>query len=316
MSRILLLLFVALSYSQDDIGFGSNEENAEKYEFQAEVASLMDIIINSLYLNKEVFLRELISNASDAMDKIKFLALVNTEKDYGKLEIRISFDAEKKTLSILDTGIGMTKDDLIEKLGTVAKSGTTQFLEAIAKGGSINLIGQFGVGFYSSFLVADKVTVISKHDDDDQWIWMSSAGSQFVVKKDPRGNTLGRGTEVILDLKQDAEEFLTQDQLKNTIKDYSEFINYPIYLYLEKDKYIDVPMTEEEIQKEEEKEAKRKAAEIERKKREQEEKGEETPSETEEKPLEEETPEEPKERTKKEKIQVWEWEQINAQKAI
>ena len=289
MSRILLLLFVALSYSQDDIGFGSNEENAEKYEFQAEVASLMDIIINSLYLNKEVFLRELISNASDAMDKIKFLALVNTEKDYGKLEIRISFDAEKKTLSILDTGIGMTKDDLI---------------------------GQFGVGFYSSFLVADKVTVISKHDDDDQWIWMSSAGSQFVVKKDPRGNTLGRGTEVILDLKQDAEEFLTQDQLKNTIKDYSEFINYPIYLYLEKDKYIDVPMTEEEIQKEEEKEAKRKAAEIERKKREQEEKGEETPSETEEKPLEEETPEEPKERTKKEKIQVWEWEQINAQKAI
>ena len=316
MSRILLLLFVALSYSQDDIGFGSNEENAEKYEFQAEVASLMDIIINSLYLNKEVFLRELISNASDAMDKIKFLALVNTEKDYGKLEIRISFDAEKKTLSILDTGIGMTKDDLIEKLGTVAKSGTTQFLEAIAKGGSINLIGQFGVGFYSSFLVADKVTVISKHDDDDQWIWMSSAGSQFVVKKDPRGNTLGRGTEVILDIKQDAEEFLTQDQLKNTIKDYSEFINYPIYLYLEKDKYIDVPMTEEEIQKEEEKEAKRKAAEIERKKREQEEKGEETPSETEEKPLEEETPEEPKERTKKEKIQVWEWEQINAQKAI
>jgi heat shock protein 90kDa beta len=318
MSKFLLLIFLGLSCSQDDISFQSSEENAEKYEFQAEVASLMDIIINSLYLNKEVFLRELISNASDAMDKIKFLALLNTEKDYGSLEIRISFDSEKKTLSILDKGIGMTREDLIEKLGTVAKSGTSQFLEAIAKGGNINLIGQFGVGFYSSFLVADKVTVVSKHDDDDQWIWVSSAGPQFAVKKDPRGNTLGRGTEVILELKQDAEEFLSQTTLKDTIKDYSEFINYPIYLYSEKDKWVDVPMTEEEIQKEEEKEAKKRKDEEERKAKEREEKGDtDEPKEPEAAQEEsEEKPTEEKARTKKEKTSVWEWEQVNAQKAI
>lgn len=338
MSKILLLIFLVLCASQDDMETRTDEENAEQHEFQAEVASLMDIIINSLYLNKEVFLRELISNASDAMDKIKFLALLNPDKDFGTLEIRISFDEKKKTLSILDKGIGMTKADLIEKLGTVAKSGTTQFLEAIAKGGSINLIGQFGVGFYSSFLVADKVTVISKHDDDeDQWIWISSAGPNFAVKKDPRGNTLGRGTEIILELKQDAEEFLGQEQLKNTIKDYSEFIDYPIYLYLQKDKWIDRQMTEEEIQEEEEKEAKKKKAELERKRKEKEEKGEEFNEEEaehedhdhedhdhdhehdhehEHEHEHEHDHEEASSKTKKDKIQVWEWEQINAQKAI
>ena len=345
MSRFLLLAYLALTYSQSDIDFKATDENAEKHEFQAEVASLMDIIINSLYLNKEVFLRELISNASDAMDKVKFLALLNTDKDYGSLEIRISFDAEKKTLSILDRGIGMTKDDLIEKLGTVAKSGTSQFLEAIAKGGSINLIGQFGVGFYSSFLVADKVTVISKHDDDpDQWIWISSAGPQFAIKKDPRGNTLGRGTEVILELKQDAEEFLGQDLIKDTVKDYSEFIDYPIYLYLQKDKWIDRPMTDEEIQEEEEKEAKRKKAEEARKSRENENQGEDEhehdhpPHDTDEDfhhdhdhhhhhhdhdhdhdhhdHEHDHEEEEPKPKTKQDKIQVWDWEQVNAQKAI
>jgi heat shock protein beta len=273
MSKLFLLAFFVLALSQDENDLTQSDELGEKYEFQAEVASLMDIIINSLYLHKEVFLRELISNASDAMDKIKFLALLNPDKDYGSLEIRISFDESKKTLTIQDKGIGMTRNDLIEKLGTVAKSGTTQFLEAIAKGGSINLIGQFGVGFYSCFLAADKVTVISKHDDDDQWIWISSAGPQFAVKKDPRGNTLGRGTEIILELKQDAEEFLMQETIKNTVKDYSEFIDYPIFLYSQKDKWIDRPMTEQEIQEEEEKEAKKKKAEEDRKRKEREEKG-------------------------------------------
>jgi len=348
MSRLFLIALFSLVLSNEHIDPSNSEESGDKYEFQAEVASLMDIIINSLYLHKEVFLRELISNASDAMDKIKFLALLNPDKDFGSLEIRISFDETRKTLTILDKGIGMTRNDLIEKLGTVAKSGTTQFLEAIAKGGSINLIGQFGVGFYSCFLAAEKVTVVSKHDDDDQWIWISSAGSHFAVKKDPRGNTLGRGTEIILELKQDAEEFLSQETIKNTVKDYSEFIDYPIYVYMQKDKWVDRPMTEEEILEEEEKEAKKKKTEEERKRREREEQGiteeeqeirdqdkkEQTESFKkfqEEKDHDhdhhhdhdhdhdqesEESSEESAGKTKKDKIQVWEWEQVNARKAI
>ncbi|CAG9327397.1 unnamed protein product [Blepharisma stoltei] len=318
--RYLLLLLVLTAHGIEeevskDHELTTLEETSEKYEFQAEVASLMDIIINSLYINKEVFLRELISNASDAMDKVRFLALMNPEKDYGDLEIRISYDPAKKTLTISDKGIGMTKTDLVEKLGTVARSGTTQFLEAIAKGGSINLIGQFGVGFYSSFLAADKVTVVSKHDDDDQYIWTSSAGPQFTVKKDPRGNTLGRGTEVILKLKQDAEEFLDKKTIQDTIKSYSEFIDYPIYLYLEKDKYIDVPMTEEEIKEEEVKEAKKleeKRAALLKEREEKIANGEEVPDEIEEPTLSDEE----KKRTKSEKTTEWLWEQVNTKKAI
>jgi len=139
----------------------------------------MDIIINSLYMHKEIFLRELISNGSDAMDKVKFSSLKDDDYDTGDLKMLISFDAKAKTLSVEDRGCGMSKQDLVDKLGTVAKSGTTQFIEAIAQGGDINLIGQFGVGFYSAFLVAEKVVVTSKADGDDQWIWTSNARGHF-----------------------------------------------------------------------------------------------------------------------------------------
>ena len=204
----------------------------------------MDIIINSLYTKKEVFIRELISNASDALDKVRFIAVSDPDYlgDTPDLEIMIDFDYDAKTISITDTGVGMSKAELIKNLGTVAKSGTTAFLEAMGQGENMSLIGQFGVGFYSAFLVANKVTVTSKANDDEQHIWVSTADSKFFLTKDPRGNTLGRGTRVTLHLKDDAVEFVEQEKIKNLVKKYSEFINYPIKLYVSKDEKVQVPV--------------------------------------------------------------------------
>jgi len=213
-------------------------ESTETFTFQAEVNRLMDIIINSLYKNKEVFLRELISNASDALDKIRFITLSSPDSigDTKDFEIRISCNAALKTLTIRDTGVGMTRADLVNNLGTVAKSGTTNFVEALSEGADLSLIGQFGVGFYSIYLVSDKVRVVSKNNNDDQHVWESTADSNFVVAKDPRGNTLGRGTEITMFLKEDAIEFTQIQKLEELIKRYSEFITFPIYLYKEVDK--------------------------------------------------------------------------------
>lgn len=210
-------------------------EKAEKFTFQAEVDRMMKLIINSLYKNKEIFLRELISNASDALDKIRFLAVTDPAAlgATEELSVRIRANKEDRTLHIVDTGIGMTKDELSSNLGTIAKSGTAEFVtrmsEAKSETESSDLIGQFGVGFYSSFLVADRVTVISKHNLDDQYIWESDANS-FSLIKDPRGNTLKRGTEVILHLKEETQDYLEQETLKNLVVKYSQFINFPIYL--------------------------------------------------------------------------------------
>merc|ERR1711865_763465 len=140
------------------------------------------------------------------------------------------------TISLTDSGVGMSKADLINNLGTVAKSGTTNFLEAMAEGADANLIGQFGVGFYSAFLVADKVSVTSKCNDDAvQHVWESSADASFTVVEDPRGNTLGRGTRVTLHLKEDAHDYLSEDKLKETSKKYSQFIQFPIYVKVKKE---------------------------------------------------------------------------------
>merc|ERR1711966_143929 len=230
---------------------------AEKFEFQAEVTRLMDIIINSLYSNKEIFLREVISNASDALDKIRFLSVTDKdalgEGESAKLEMKISPDKAKDTLTLTDKGIGMTKQDLINNLGTIAKSGTSSFLEKLEEGGDVNLIGQFGVGFYSVYLVADKVTVRTKHNDDVQYIWESTADSSFTIKEDPEGDTLGRGSEVTLHLKDDCKEFTEPDKIKDLVKKYSEFISFPIYLKETKTVEKEVPVEEEEKKEDEEK---------------------------------------------------------------
>merc|ERR1712118_18043 len=164
-------------------------------------------------------------------------------------------DAEAKTISIIDTGIGMGKADLINNRGTVAKSGTWDFLEAMADGGDANLIGQFGVGFYSAFLVADKVSVTSKCNDDPvQHVWESSADASFTVVDYPRGNTLGRGTRVTLHLKEDAHDYLSEDKLKDTTKKYSQFIQFPIYVKVKKEVDAESEEDEDEDDDDEEKE--------------------------------------------------------------
>eukprot|EP00923_Selenidium_pygospionis_P031315 GHVN01055508.1.p1 GENE.GHVN01055508.1~~GHVN01055508.1.p1 ORF type:complete len:968 (+),score=193.32 GHVN01055508.1:474-3377(+) len=221
---------------------------AEPHMFQAEVERMMGIIINSLYSDKDIFLRELISNSADALEKIRFLSLTDETSlgDNKELEIRITYDKEGHTLTVADTGIGMTKQDLINNLGTVAKSGTSNFLESLSQGGDANLVGQFGVGFYSAFLVADRVTVISKNNEDKQHIWESTADAQFTVTEDPRGSTLGRGTLVILHLKPDATDYASSPKLKEIVKRYSQFISHPIYLAVDRKKTVEEEEVDEE----------------------------------------------------------------------
>merc|ERR1712137_560271 len=208
-------------------------ETGAKYQFQAEVSRLMSLIVNSLYSNRDVFLRELISNASDALDKIRFQSLTDQSVlgDTPDFEIRIKPDPENNMLHIIDTGIGMTKEDMVNNLGTIAKSGTSEFIAKAEHGDTSNLIGQFGVGFYSAFLVADRVTVTSKNNEDSQHVWSSDSKGEFVVGEDTEGNTLGRGTIISLHLKDNASQYLNQDNLRSLVEKYSEFINFPIYLY-------------------------------------------------------------------------------------
>merc|ERR1719333_515441 len=269
-------------------------ESTEKHEFQAEVSRLMDIIINSLYTDKQVFLRELISNAADALVKARFHSVQDESflGDTKDLEVKIEHDPDAKTISIIDTGVGMTKADLINNLGTVAKSGTTNFLEAMAEGADANLIGQFGVGFYSAFLVADKVSVTSKCNDDPvQHVWESSADASFTVVDDPRGNTLGRGSRVTLHLKEDAHDYLSEDKLKETSKKYSQFIQFPIYVKVKKE--VDADADEDDDKDDDEEEKK---DDVETK--------------------DDDEKEEEEEKKPKKKKTVYEWEQVNTQKAI
>ena len=260
---------------------------------------MMDLIVNSLYSNKDVFLRELVSNASDACDKLRFSALSDASVMGGdeELKIKIKGDPATKTLTIEDSGIGMSKEDLVSSLGTIARSGTAKFMEMLkSQSDGENLIGKFGVGFYSAFLVADKITVYSKaaSGDDKTWIWESEINaSSYTVRESDEA--LARGTKIVLHLKEGCEEFATGEKLSSLVKTYSEFISFPIDVWAK--------ATKEKVVEDKESTAALKEA-WEKKKIAAEAKGEEF-SEPEPKPV-----------TKKEFEQVEEWTTANNDKPI
>jgi molecular chaperone HtpG len=208
----------------------------ETFAFQTEVGRLLDIVAHSLYTHKEIFLRELISNASDACDRLRYAALTEPALTEGEPEFKITLDVDRaaRTLSVADNGIGMNHDDLIETLGTIARSGTQGFLSQLSGDAKkdVALIGQFGVGFYSAFMVADTVDVVTRRAGEDKaWTWSSDGKGSFSIEESERP---GRGTTVVLHLKAGEDEFLEPTRLRQIVKTYSDHIGFPIVLVGEK----------------------------------------------------------------------------------
>ena len=208
------------------------ESTSEVLGFEAEVSQLLHLVTHALYSNKEIFLRELISNASDAEDKLRFLAIADDKlyENNSELDIEIAVDKENKTISIIDNGVGMNRDDVIKNLGTIAKSGTKEFLQALTgeQAKDSQLIGQFGVGFYSAFIVADKVTVKTRkagESAENGVLWESDGKSQYTLETIEKSD---RGTEITLHMKEDASEFLDDYRIKSVVRKYSDHISFPI----------------------------------------------------------------------------------------
>ena len=210
----------------------------EKKEFKTEVQQLLDLVIHSLYSNKDIFLRELVSNGSDAIDRLRFKALSDKElmKDDPEFRIKLFVDNKAKTLRIEDNGIGMTREELETDIGTIARSGTRQFMEELKKGkasDNLELIGQFGVGFYSAFMVADKVTLKTRPaGSDESWTWESSGGGTYEISEGGRDK---RGTEITLHLNESSRDYIVEFKLRQIIKKYSDFVEYPIVMDITRD---------------------------------------------------------------------------------
>ena len=225
-----------------------------KKQFKAESKRLLDLMINSIYTHQEIFLRELISNASDAIDKLAYLALTDQNVGKSREDFAIDLRVDKKLglLTVSDNGIGMSRDEMEQNLGTIAKSGSLQFKQELAKDADVDIIGQFGVGFYSAFMVADTVTVLSKkYGEEEAWMWQSSGTDGYTIA--PCEKT-GVGTDVILKLKADTDDekysrFLEQFELQNLVKKYSDYIRYPIRMEMEKSRRKETPAGEEDADK-------------------------------------------------------------------